>query len=309
MDISMLVSGTMELSRRPSNIDKLLDEVHNDFIESCAVKGLELHLSKSSTDESLVLRTDNEKLRKILAHLLDNAVKFTRKGGISFGCSTTENSALFFVKDTGTGIKAESLNIIFDAFMSADVSTTRGYEGSGLGLTIANEMVKLLGGKLWVESENGKGSTFFVELPFLENQVIKPQSIMEKNSTSSDIKPLILVAEDDDSNFKYTEIVLQNASYVVVRAENGREAVNACKTMPDIALVLMDIKMPILDGFEAAKQIKRFLPNLPIIALTAHVTTEDENMAYASGCSDYITKPVSKARLIEIIGKSLSSAS
>jgi CheY-like chemotaxis protein len=302
----MLVSGTIEIIRRPSNLDKLLAEIYHDFEEACTAKHIEFTLKKPELPEALVLNTDIEKLRKILSHLLDNAVKFTQKGSISFGYEKNEKAFEFFISDTGTGIRADALNVIFEAFMQADVSSTRGYEGSGLGLTIANGMVKLLGGNLWVDTERGKGSTFYFSLPVAENPVLSTRIPLPAPKEESLVKPLILVAEDDDSNYKYIEIVLQYASYQVIRAENGFEAVECCRNHPEVRLVLMDIKMPLMDGFEATRQIRSFMPVLPVIALTAHVTTEDESAAIIAGCTEYVTKPVSKTKLLEIIENSLT---
>jgi len=306
MDISLLVSGTMETSRRSSNLDRLIKEIYNDFTEICSSKDIGLKVRKHDSAEPLILHTDIEKLRKIISHLLDNAVKFTQTGSITFGYEINDNDIVFSVSDTGTGIKTDALNIIFDAFMQADVSPTRGYEGSGLGLSIANGLVKLLGGKLWVDSERGSGSTFYFTLPVSENPVLTLSKTTEIPKAKPSSKPLILVAEDDDSNFKYIEIVLLYAAYEVIRAENGIEAVECCRTHPEVRLVFMDIKMPLMDGFEATRQIKTFMPALPVIALTAHVTVEDENAAIAAGCNEYVTKPVTKARLLEIIENALT---
>ncbi len=308
MDISLLVSGTLEIIRRPSNIDKLLNEIYKDFSENAALKNIELTLLKPNFDDPLILKTDIEKLRKILVHLLDNAFKFTQKGTIAFGYEMNDTEMIFTISDTGTGIKPEALNIIFNAFMQADVSSTRGYEGSGLGLTIANGLIILLGGILHIDTERGKGSKFYFTLPFSENPVLTPQKVIETPKPQEQAnKPIILVAEDDDSNFKYIEIVLLYANYKVKRAENGFEAVDICRRNPDISLILMDIKMPLMDGFEATRQIRGFMPNIPIIALTAHVTPEDENKAITSGCNEYVTKPVSKTKLLEIIAYTLAS--
>jgi CheY-like chemotaxis protein len=307
MDISMLVSGTMEISRRPSNLDKLIKELNVDFAEIAASKGIELKVVKPDLAEPLILNTDIEKLRKIITHLLDNAFKFTQKGTITFGYEIKDTDFEFSVSDTGTGIKTNALNVIFDAFMQADVSSTRGYEGSGLGLTIANGLVKLLGGDLRIDTERGKGSTFYFTLPFSENTILTLQKPVDTpKPPEAEAKPLILVAEDDDSNYKYIEIVLMYSSYRVLRAENGIQAVDCLRNNPDVSLVLMDIKMPLMDGFEATRQIRTFMPEIPIIALTAHVTAEDENLAISSGCNEYVTKPVSKAKLLEIIEDSLA---
>ena len=306
MDIAMLVSGTMELSRHPSNMEKLCEDIYDDFLEVCSFKGLELKLLKDVSQNPLILNTDIEKLRKILTHLLDNAVKFTSIGSLTFGYEMHEKYLEFFITDTGSGINPEAVNIIFDPFMQADVSSTRGYEGSGLGLSIASGMVKLLGGTLKFDSERDKGSRFYFTLPFEENPLATPRKIVDTPKTAHVTKPLILVAEDDDSNYKYIEIVLLYSSYQVIRAENGLQAVDCCRNNPEIQLVLMDIKMPLMDGFEATKQIRKFMPDLPVIALTAHVTTEDEKAAIASGCNEYVSKPISKAKLLEIIEFSLA---
>jgi len=309
MDISLLVSGTLEIIRRPLNLDKLIKEIYVDFSQNAELKNIELSVINPNTDSPVILNTDIEKLRKIITHLLDNAFKFTLKGTIAFGYEIKDSEIEFIVSDTGSGIKTEALNIIFDAFMQADVSSTRGYEGSGLGLTIANGLVKILGGNLRIDTERGKGSKFYFTLPFSENPILTPQKIIDVPKPQEQLnKQLILVAEDDDSNFKYIEIVLLYASYQVLRAENGIEVVEICRNHPEISLVLMDIKMPLMDGFEATKQIRTFMPGLPIIALTAHVTPEDENNAIAAGCNEYVTKPVSKTKLLEIIEYTLVSA-
>ena len=307
MDISMLVSGTMEIIRRPSNLDKLIKEINADFSEISVSKGIDLKVVKPDLADPLILNTDIEKLRKILTHLLDNAFKFTQKGTICFGYEIKDTEFEFSVSDTGTGIKTNLLNVIFDAFMQADVSSTRGYEGSGLGLTIANGLVKLLGGNLRIDTERGKGSVFYFTLPFSDNPILTPQKTVDiPKPVETETKPLILIAEDDDSNYKYIEIVLMYSSYRVLRAENGIEAVDCLRKNHDVSLVLMDIKMPLMDGFEATRQIRTFMPAIPIIALTAHVTAEDESLAISSGCNEYVTKPVSKAKLLEIIEDSLA---
>lgn len=301
MDISMIVSGNIEISRRATKVEPLLNEVYNDYLELAEHKGIDLRLETIAIDSDLTVNTDQEKLRKIIAHLVDNALKFTKKGLITIGASLTNNDIEFYVKDTGIGITPEARKIIFNAFMQADISATRGYEGSGLGLTIAHGLTTLLGGSLNVDSEVGSGSTFYVTLPISQNNLLVKDLQIKQTEEKPEEKPLILVAEDDDSNFKYIEIVLKYASFEILRAENGLEAIELCKNNSNIKLILMDIKMPIMDGFEATKNIRTFLPNLPVIALTAYVTAEDENAAFASGCNEYITKPVSKNRLLEII--------
>jgi PAS domain S-box-containing protein len=306
VDIALIVTGTMEISKRPTNIDNLISEIYSEFIDACKQKSVELIISKPTEQDTLVLKSDGDKIRKIASHLLDNAIKFIENGTITFGYERNDTDIVFFVKDTGPGIKPENIGKIYDAFMSHEPDASKRHDGSGLGLTISFGLLRLLGGKIWVESKNGFGATFYFSLPFSENPICptKPAALVPK--VEQGLPPLILIAEDDDSNFKYTEIVLQYASYKVMRAENGAEAVESCRNHPEIRVVLMDIKMPMMDGFEATRQIRAFRADLPIIALTAHVTSEDENKAFAAGCTDYITKPVSKAKLIEIIKTSVN---
>ena len=193
---------------------------------------------------------------------------------------------------------------IFDFFMQADLSTTRGFEGSGLGLSIARGYVKILGGELWVESVNNQGSTFYFTIPDIDAASAgdkSPEPVQQS-------EPVVLIAEDDDSNFRYIEVVLKKSSYKVLRAINGYETLEICRKNPDVKILLMDLKMPGMDGFEATRQIRQFLPELPIVVLSAYISLADEEAARSAGCNDYITKPVSKAKLLETLDRLLLSA-
>jgi PAS domain S-box-containing protein len=305
MDISMIVSGNMEVFNKQFALYPLLDEIRSEFAEPCKMKGLELRIQRPAIPSEMQLNTDPDILRKIFTHLLDNAVKFTRKGTIEFGFRKKRNTLEFFVDDTGIGIEPEKVRIIFENFMQADTSLTRGYEGSGLGLSISNGLVRLLEGELKVETAFNKGSSFYFTIP--DKTIIssfateKVRHIQLPRTTP----PVILVAEDDEFNFKFIEIVLKRADFKVIRAENGSEAVKLCKNNPEISLVLMDLKMPVMGGIEATRQIKDFLPQMPVIALTAYVSSADEYDALINGCDEYIPKPVNRVKLIEMINKLL----
>ncbi len=301
LDISMLVSGNIEAVCNSFAVSSLLHELRAEFDDACKEKNIELSVQQPVSSADIQLNTDKELLHKIWFHLLDNAVKYTSEGKISFGYRKTDGSLEFFVSDTGVGISNDKTRMIFDSFMQADASHTREFEGSGLGLSIANELVKLLGGNISVESTQNTGSTFSFKLPGIEmpetgQKLTVIQELPEKNAV-----PLILVAEDDDLNYKYLDIILNKSGYTVLRAVNGLEAVNICKSNREVDMVLMDMKMPVMGGLEATTLIKGFLPEVPVIAVTAYVSTNDENDAYLAGCCEFLSKPVNKTKLLALI--------
>ncbi|HNY08213.1 MAG TPA: response regulator, partial [Bacteroidales bacterium] len=176
------------------------------------------------------------------------------------------------------------------------------YSGNGLGLTIAKAYAEMMGGNIRVESEPGKGSVFFLSIPFhpapqAEDQ--KNDDFISENDTTN--QKSILIVDDEVSNTMYLEVLLKKMKYNIIKASNGSEAIEMCKDHPEINLVLMDIKMPVTDGYEATKQIKIFRPALPIIAQTAYALAGDENKALAAGCDAYIAKPIKKDLLLEKI--------
>ncbi len=313
MDISMIASGNMEVIRKSTDLNRLLHELYEKFQPLAAIKNLELHLEIPAKSNDIIFYTDAELFQKILTHLLDNAAKFTHQGKIIFGYEIrstgmtgppTEKSGNhaeleFYVKDTGIGISRESLSIIFESFKQEELSPTKGYEGSGLGLSIVQGLVRLLGGKIRVESAKGKGSSFFFTIPFegANEQVVIAEPNFIKATKQSN--PVVLVAEDDMSNVQFIEAVLRKTAVTLLVANNGQEAVEQCHAHPEISLVLMDIKMPVMDGLEATREIKSFRKDLPIIAITAFAMNGDETRASEAGCDDYLAKPVSMELLFE----------
>ncbi len=297
MDISLLNSGNQNVFKKEVKVNKLIKEVFQRFSEASEYKNLEYQLLVPDDNPEQTLYTDSEMLSKILGHLIDNAIKFTRQGGIQVGYSTRNDQIEFYVKDSGTGISAENSAFIFNTFWQENASTTRGYEGSGLGLPIAKGFIDLLGGKIWHQSENGSGSTFFISLPRPKANPVPEKK--GKAVTPGIDRQTILIAEDDDINFFYISTILKHSLIEIIRAENGYEAVEHCKTNPEIEIVLMDLKMPDMDGFEATQQIKSDRPDLPVIAITAYSGTEDKEKAIESGCDDFITKPLKRDYLIK----------
>jgi CheY-like chemotaxis protein len=307
MDISMIVSGITEINIRTFSLNRFLDKINDQTLEICNLRNLSLHLINKTPSSEVLITTDEHLLNKIFSQLIDNAIKFTKEGSVTIGYEQKAGLHTFSVSDTGSGIPEDALSVIFEVFMQADLSTSRGYEGSGLGLSIAQGFVQLLGGEIWVEANSNKGSTFCFTLPDIRPTQGENVSTTTQTQDSSPAEPLILVAEDEDSNYKYLEIVLRKASFKVLRAINGFETIDLCRLHPDIKILLIDMKMPGMDGFEATRQIRRILPDLPIVALSAFVSAQDENMAMEAGCNEYVVKPVSRLKLLETINRLLAS--
>lgn len=299
MDISMIVSGTMEVHSQPVKIDAMLNSIRDQFQKICLIKHLELHMEIPMKESKVMLRSDPDLLFKIFSHLLDNAVKFTDQGRIDFGYNIKPGVLEFFVKDTGMGIGMDARKWIFENFTQEELSDTRGHEGSGLGLSIVRGLVWLLGGEIRMESEKGSGSTFLFTLPYDEKSPGVPSSEKMKAESPKLIEPVILIAEDDESNYLYLEALLRKASVKILLAPNGKAAVELCQAHPEISLILMDIKMPVMDGLEATREIKSFRKDIPIIAVTAFAMSGDETKALNAGCDDYLAKPVKKEILLE----------
>jgi len=314
VDISKIEAGQMIIHLEETNVNQLLKDLLVFFTPEAHSKGLKLTVSADLPDEKINIQTDHTKLAQILSNLIKNAIKFTKSGSIEFGYDSTivetlpatslyRTSLQFFVKDTGVGIPADQTDMIFERFRQGSVSLTRAYEGAGLGLSISKAFVDMLGGKIWVESKPGKGSTFFFSLP-LNNTETESQETYTAQPNNSDRKPYcLLIAEDDENSMFYLMALLEFEHITVLEANTGRLAVDQVKQHPEINLVLMDLKMPEMDGFEATRLIKQIRPELPVIAQTAYSFTEEKEKAELAGCDDYITKPIKKQILIERITK------
>jgi signal transduction histidine kinase len=297
MDISLIVSGNLVPNSKPIDISTLLTSVYHDFSDLCLKNNLEFTLQVPENTDNIFLKTDKEILQKCIFHLVDNAVKFTSKGSITMGFEINEDEFMIFVKDTGVGISEEAKERVFDSFMQENVTNTRGYEGSGLGLSITKGMMHLLGGKIRLESLKNTGTKAFLNFP--NCMAITSEKIeIKENSKLIRKNPFILIAEDDDCSFLYLETVLKDNN--ILRAINGFEAVELCKHH-NIDLVLMDIKMPEMNGYDATKQIRQFNKEVVIIAQTAYGLTGDREKAIDVGCNNYISKPIKTVELQRLI--------
>lgn len=299
MDISMITSENIEINHNPIDLPLFLNTIYQEYKPQCASTNLTLQLELLKGCEGVIFDSDSELLRKVISHLLDNAMKFTSEGSVSFGCIVKPEILEFFVRDTGTGISTEAQERIFDTFVQEEISLTRGYDGSGLGLSIARGLIRLLGGDITVVSEKGKGAFFSFTLPFEQNAARIPDTMVVEPNVIPVQTPVILIAEDDEANLMYLKAVLRKTKITVIPAFNGKTAIEQCRDHPEISLVLMDLKMPVIDGFEATREIKLFRKELPVIAVTAFAMSGDKKQALEAGCDDYIAKPITRELLLE----------
>ena len=257
-----------------------------------------------------IIKTDSEKLYAILTNLVKNAIKFTDEGSIEFGYKLIENQQHapqieFYVKDTGIGIPADRLKAIFDRFVQADISDIRAHQGAGLGLSISKAYIEMLGGKIRVESQEGAGSIFYFTLPYNlpDGKNIKTPFANPLPEANPLRELKILVAEDDSASAELINATLKAYCKEIINVQTGLQAIDICLKNPDINLVMMDIKMPVMDGFEASRQIRKFNQNVIIIAQTAYALKGDREKAIQAGCNDYISKPLNVHLLIDLLQK------
>ena len=303
MDISLIVSGNMKVRSTQFEIIKILDKIYRLFLPKCRAKGLDLNTNYQMGFSPLFMG-DEVLMEKSVTHILDNAVKFTSTGSITLGFNIINNTLEIFIKDTGPGIDPHSQTTIYKVFMQGEVSDTKGYDGSGLGLSIARGLVELMGGKVSMESEPGKGSAFYLKFNNKNINEVTPVVQKEGNGILSQTQmPLVLIAEDEESNATLLKVLFSKHSLKCLIAANGQEAVDLCHANPEISMVLMDIKMPVMDGLEATRRIKEFRKQLPIIGFTAYAMTGDKDKALDAGCDDYLTKPVRSEQLLELINR------
>lgn len=307
--ISKIEAGEIVVLNSETHINKELEELYSFFLPETKTKSISLVLEPAITNKPLTIITDNHKLNGILTNLIKNAIKFTENGQITFGYFLKDDFIEFYVKDTGIGIPQDRINAIFNRFEQADISDTRIFEGSGLGLAISKAYTEMLGGNISVVSEKDKGSTFSFTIPYQTNGKEEIEQTQENTDTkTSNIKKLnLLIVEDDEISTEFLETILKDDFRDILFAENGIDAVEICKHHPEINLVLMDINLPKMNGYQAVKEIRKFNKDIFIIAQTAYALAGDNEKAYEAGCNDYISKPINKTLLLEKIHKLLDT--
>lgn len=306
ISIAAIEAGQEKIHETEINLNLICNLIKEQFSPKACTKDVTLSLKTFLPNDEASLFTDATKLTQILTNLVGNALKFTQQGSVNFGYTAKDKQLEFYVKDSGMGIPLDMHEIIFNRFCQVESTATRNFGGSGLGLSISKAYVELLGGKMWLTSELGKGSVFYFTIPYKKVKPIKIQDIpsVEKFNTTLNSKTL-LIAEDDNSNFMLLEEMLSDSGINIIRAVNGLEAVELCKSNPNINLVLMDLKLPELDGFQATMRIKGFRPELSIIAQSAYSIVSDINKALACGCSDFLSKPLNHELLLSKMKKYL----
>lgn len=306
LDISKLETGQVELIIEPVDLDLLINQLVMFFEPKAKEKRIKILTGNQLDDKSIIVNTDYSKLWQILNNLISNAIKFTNTGYVKISFQIINDRVKFCVEDTGIGISPEYHDKIFERFRQVEVTTVRNYGGNGLGLAISKYLVELLGGKIWLESEFGKGSNFYFTIEqqiLIEKPLIESAKKEESLIANKVVDFTILIAEDEETNFLFLKEVFTDEKNNVIHAHNGQEAIEICRSNSKINLVLMDIKMPLLDGFNAAKQIKLWKPQLQIIAQTAYAHSSDKDKVIKEGFDDYIAKPIKLLDIQKLIEK------
>lgn len=309
VDISKIEAGVMVLNPEEFLLNSLLLDIKTFFDKDYSVmsKGLEIILKPGLPDENSRIEIDKTRLKQVLVNLVKNACKFTEEGYVEIGYHQQESDIVFYVKDTGVGMEAVQSEFVFERFMQVATKVTSNEDGVGLGLTISKAIINQFKGEIWVESEPGQGSIFYFNIPLKSDESVLLQTQYQK-STNMDYNwkdKLILVAEDVPTNFLLVKKSLRKTDVQLLWAKNGKETVDFVVENKDIDLVLMDIRMPIMNGLDATKEIKVLRPELPIIAQTAYAMDGDRENSIDAGCDDYISKPINIREFVDLIAKYL----
>lgn len=311
VNISKIEAGHTDVYISEVNINKEIEFLHSFFQPEAHKNGIKFTCHKALPDDESIIKTDREKVYGAMTNIIKNAIKYTPKGSIHFGYEKKGNFLEFFVKDTGSGIPEESKDIIFERFRQGSESLTRVHEGTGLGLSISKAHVEILGGKIWFESRcstapEEHGTDFYFTVPYQSSlsKTVEDDSVKSVTSEKSKEKKLkILIAEDDEVSETLLKYILEPLAHDILNAPNGEKAVETCKQNPDIDVILMDIRMPEMNGYDATRQIRTFNKDVLIIAQTAFAMEGDKEKALEAGCNDYISKPIQLDKFKAILKK------
>ena len=306
IDISVLNSKKIHANIESFNLNALFYELIAYYKKNALEKKLPIYANFYLEDESCFIYSDQDKINKILRYMLDNAFKFTTSGFVELGYQIQNSSLEIWIRDTGIGISSDYYKTIFNSFSQESKEISFTYGGLGLGLSIAKHYSTIINGKLSFKSAKGDGSTFYLTLPYIQAQspILSNLPELKRQADQTDTTLNIIIAEDEDINYFYLETILKEINSVkIIRAKNGKEAVDICAALKNIHLILMDIKMPVMDGYTATQQIRKFNKEIPIIAQTAFSSQNDKEIAKDAGCNDFLTKPILSHQLVDIINK------
>ncbi len=319
LDMSTIQSGQMVLAKREFSVNQSLNYIYQSFLkerDELGLSGINFELVFEPGNKDYIIYADPARFKQVLTKLLNNAFKYTEKGSIRMGYHTLYNSDYvdepfmlqFFVEDTGIGIAPEKAEYIFNWFSKIEDDKSKLYRGAGLGLYISRYLVNSMGGRIWFNSRLKEGSTFYFTLPYFNTNETKKHKTKKVPSKKKASGPkfdwrnkTILIAEDEDNNILYLSEIIKRTGAEILVAKNGRLAVEIVKGNSNISMVLMDIMMPEVDGFEAGRQIKSIRPGLPVIAQTAYSNAREQEKSLEAGCDGYISKPYNPPELLSLI--------
>ncbi|MCZ8198452.1 MAG: ATP-binding protein [Flavobacterium sp.] len=301
LTISILELKQIQVTLSNVNVNYVIKELQSIFLKKALEKDIQFKI-ENNLIEDFYIYSDEIKIRQVLINLLSNAFKFTKSGSVELGYSVKNNFIEFYVKDTGIGISPKLHERIFEHFLQSDVTINENYGGTGLGLAISKEFIKLIGGNIWLDSDEGKGATFYFTIPF-EDSIIEKEVKTTNTSAVKIEKPIILIVEDDSFNFLFIDKLFSDLNITLLHAWNGKEAIEIHQQNPGISMVLMDLKMPIMNGYETTKKLKEKNPQLPIIAISAYALPQEVEKAKEFGFESYLTKPIRKDSLIQLLDK------
>ncbi len=313
-EIARLESGDINISKTPCNLNLMLNELLMSASRHRAEKRKEeVKIVSEFPQEGINLLTDPGRLLQALSHIINHSLRYTKSGEIKLGYKFIDEKQKveFFIQDTSYGLTKEEQKLVFNKFTSVENPESTRMDDPGLGLTIARIIIKALGGKIWVESEEGEGSKFILNIPF--EPVPTSKNIEEEVANEIVEGPqyewpnkVILIVDDEEVNAMFLDAVFHGTSAQVIFAKNGQEAIDLCHTINKIDLILMDLKMPVMDGLNATKEIRKFNTKIPIIAQTALAAGEDRHNCEVAGCNDIITKPIEVRILLKLVNKYIS---
>lgn len=306
LDISKIETGQIEIFNEKTDIEKILNETTQLFQLKAEEKQLSLDWTCEIRDKEKYVFTDRSKLKQVLYNLISNSIKYTESGYVKVNCALENTELLFTVTDSGIGIPKHEHPKIFDRFSKIEYSTSKLYGGTGLGLSICKGYVESLGGRIWFESEENQGTSFFFTLPYENANTTDQENTPQNQNNKEFANTKVLIVEDEDFNFNYIEELLQRKKINYIRAKTGKEALSMFKSNLDIDMILMDIRLPEMDGFKVTREIRKANAKIPIIAQTAYALPGDKQKAIDAGCNDYISKPIIEERFNSLIDKYLN---